>query len=66
MNEAVYKLADLPLMLVDGDAARLSNIKNIGIHDFFLLLNKKLIAASNAGRNNKFPSAGNRGAGGYG
>lgn len=66
MNEAVYKLADLPLILVDGDAAKLNSIKNIGIHDFFMLLNKKLIAADNAGRHNKFPGSGNRSAGSYG
>lgn len=66
MNEAIYKLADLPLILVEGDAARLNGIKNIGIHDFFMLLNKKLIAADNARRNNKFPGSGNRNAGSYG
>ncbi len=59
MDEAVYKLADLPLLLVDGDAARLSNIKNIGIYDFFMLLDKKIKVMQNAQRNNKLQNPGN-------
>lgn len=60
MNEAVYNLADLPLILVDGDAARIQEIKNIGIYDFFLLLDKKLKAVANARRNNQFQDTRNR------
>lgn len=60
MNDKVYKLADLPLILVDGDAARLQEIRNIGIYDFFLLLDKKLKPPANARRNNQFENNGNR------
>lgn len=60
MNEEVYKLAELPLMLVDGEAARLQEIKNIGIYDFFMLLDKKLKSPANARRNSEFQNTGNR------
>jgi hypothetical protein len=66
MDKFVYDLADLPLILVDRDAARLDSIKNIGIYDFFMLLNKKIIAAGNARSNNQFPGSGNRHTGSYG